>query len=404
MNLLRSISKYIAGFVFIFSGITKGIDPIGSMYKFSDYFTAVGVNASENLALMLGIILCLTEFIIGFSIMAGIRTKLAAWGLLIFMAFFTPLTFILAIFNPVTDCGCFGDALHMTNLQTFYKNLVISAFVVVVFIERDNYRDTGSLITQWVAAGTVSVIFILFVGHNFIHLPVVDFRAYSKGTNISEDMKIPEDAAVDQYETTLIYQKEGKSEEFTLDNYPSDDTSWVFIDQDSRLIKKGFTPPIHDFYLSDHEGNDLTDFVLSDPGLSLLMISKRLSAGDPEMLLAGFETGFELLSNSIGFYVITSSSAEELLEYSNGLNFLYADETTLKTIIRSNPGYIVLKEGVITEKWASIDLPAPDKIIRAVNNSYPVKRIDEYVKLSIIILLTILLALTFRSSVRKLTK
>ncbi|HUS87314.1 MAG TPA: BT_3928 family protein [Bacteroidales bacterium] len=404
MNILRSVSKYIAGFVFIFTGITKGIDPIGSMYKFADYFAALGVNGSGNLALLLGVILCLTEFIIGFSLLAGIRTKLAAWGLLIFMVFFTPLTFILAIYNPVTDCGCFGDALHMTNWQTFFKNLGLSAFVIVVFVERDNYKNSGSSITQWIAAVTVTFIFFLFVDHNYNHLPVVDFRPYSKGTNIPEDMKVPEGAPVDEYETTLIYEKEGLREEFSLDNYPSNDTTWVFIDQKSRLIRRGYTPPVHDINLSDLEGFDLTDSILTDPGLSLIMITKRLSAADQDALLNGFEAGFEVITNGISFYVITSSPTEEVLEYSNGLNFLFADETTLKTIIRSDPGYVVLKEGTITEKWASVDLPGSGEIIGAINNSYPVKVINEYVKLSIIILLTILLALAFSYTARKVTK
>ena len=138
MNILRTISRYFTGLVFIFSGLVKGIDPMGSMYKFIDYFTAFQLDALEPLAYILGILLCTAEFIIGFSIFTGIRIRIAAWGMLIFMIGFTPLTLVLAISNPVADCGCFGDAIHLSNWQTFYKNIILSVFTIIVFIERKN--------------------------------------------------------------------------------------------------------------------------------------------------------------------------------------------------------------------------------------------------------------------------
>ena len=143
------MARIFAGLVFIFSGLSKGVDPMGSMYKFIDYFTAFGLDSLNNLALVLGIILCTAEFIIGFAILTGIRIKEASWGLLIFMAGFTPLTLILAINNPVSDCGCFGDAIHLTNWQTFYKNILILLIVLIVFFERGKFKTISGKFTEW---------------------------------------------------------------------------------------------------------------------------------------------------------------------------------------------------------------------------------------------------------------
>ncbi|HKL66862.1 MAG TPA: BT_3928 family protein, partial [Bacteroidales bacterium] len=246
MTGIKQVSRYISGLVFIFSGLVKGIDPMGSMYKFIDYFTAFNMDALEPLAYVLGIILCTSEFIIGFAIITGIRMRIASWGLLLFMSGFTPLTLILAISNPVADCGCFGDAIHLTNWQTFYKNIVILVFAIIVFINRKSYRVISKPVTEWLVIAAMTVLFVLFTGYNRKHLPVVDFRPYKIGTDIREDMRIPEGAPADQFETTLIYEKNGEEKEFTLENYPADDTTWTFVDSETKLVKKGYTPPIHD--------------------------------------------------------------------------------------------------------------------------------------------------------------
>jgi len=276
MISIKIISRYISGLVFIFSGLVKGIDPMGSMYKFIDYFTAFHLDALEPLAYLLGVILCTSEVIIGFAILTGIRMRLAAWGLLIFMLGFTPLTLYLAIGNPVADCGCFGDAIHLTNWQTFYKNIIISVFVIMVFVNRKKYKTLSSASIEWTAIIIITAAFILFTQYNYRHLPLVDFRPYKTGTNIPENMIIPEGAPTDEYETTLIYEKDGEQKEFFLDNYPSDDTTWAFIDSKTKLIKAGYKPPIYDFSLITPEGQDLTDIILSDTGFNSLRLNRNL--------------------------------------------------------------------------------------------------------------------------------
>jgi uncharacterized membrane protein YphA (DoxX/SURF4 family) len=365
MRLLFNISRYISGLVFLFSGLVKGIDPMGSMYKFTDYFTAFGLASNDGISLTLGILLAATEFLIGFALITGIRYHAAAWGLLLFMSLFTPLTLILALTNPVSDCGCFGDAIHLTNWQTFFKNLVLMAFVIPAFIFRKRIKSADA-VSGWITASAVLLLFILFSLYNYRHLPVIDFRPYRPGVNIEEAMTIPDGAAVDEYETLLIYEKDGEQKEFTLENYPSGDDGWEFVDQKSTLISKGYTPPITDFILTSDEGYDLTSFLLDNQGISLLMISAGIEKADRDDLLKGFEIADICRGEGIDFWFVTSSSASGIPAEGSTFNHLFGDETMLKTIVRSNPGYLAINNGTITAKWSARDIPGPDTIIESL--------------------------------------
>ncbi|MEA1887220.1 MAG: DoxX family protein [Bacteroidota bacterium] len=404
MTYIKIISRYIAGLVFIFSGLVKGIDPMGSILKFIDYFTAFHLDALEPLAYVLTIILCTSEFIIGFAILTGIRMKAAAWGLLVFMLGFTPLTLYLAIANPVEDCGCFGDALVLTNWQTFYKNIIISVFVVVVFVYRKKYKTLSRPGIEWTAIIIVTAAFIVFTHYNYKHLPVVDFRPYRKGTDIHEKMTIPEGAPVDEYETTLIYEKDGEQREFTLENYPSDDTTWTFVDSKTKLIKEGYEPPIHDFSLVTPEGHDLTDIILNDTGFNLLMLSIKFSEADPEYIKKGIEAGLECRDKGIGFYILTSSAPDFIDDYSQELQIFYVDETTMKTIIRSNSGFMVVKEGIITKKWAGRNLPPGNELPEIIRESYPAKERNRTIVLILIMAGILLISYITNYIARKLNK
>lgn len=402
--MLRNLSRYISGFVFVFSGLVKGIDPMGSMYKFMDYFTAFQLDALQPLAYSLGLILCTAEFIIGFAILTGIRMKPAAWGLLLFMAGFTPLTLYLALANPVSDCGCFGDAIHLSNWQTFYKNIIISVFVVIVFVNRKKYKAVSGATAEWTMLAIITAAFILFVQYNYRHLPVVDFRPYRIGANIPEQMYIPDDAPADEYETTLIYEKNGKQEEFTLENYPADDTSWTFVDSRSRLVRKGYEPPIHDFSLVTPEGQDLTDIILSDESYSFIMLSIKFSEAERALVEKGIEAGMRCREEGISFYVLTSSGTAMIDEFEGELNIFYIDETTMKTIIRANPGFMVMKEGTISAKWAGRDLPPVDELPAIIRDSYPVESRSGTLRLAYIMAGILLISYISNFILRKLEK
>jgi uncharacterized membrane protein YphA (DoxX/SURF4 family) len=380
MKTLRLISRIIVGIVFIFSGTVKAVDPLGSAYKFSDYFQAFNLEFLKPFALPLAIILFTAEFISGFALLSGYRRKTGLWGVMILMLIFTPLTLILAITNPVSDCGCFGDAIHLTNWQTFWKNVVLMIMVVMLFADRKSIRQISTVKREWTIIITLITLFVVFSLLNLRYLQLFDFLPYKAGNNIEEGMKIPEGKPADEYLTTFIYEKEGVQKEFTIENYPADDSTWKFIDQKSKLVKKGYQPPIHDFSITTIEGEDLTDRILDDPGYTLLMISTKLSKADPENIKKGFELGAWCAAKGISFYVVTASGTDEIMGYGNRLTICTADETTLKTIVRANPGFMLLKSGTILAKWSCATVPPRELFtnemtagqVNRMNNKSPV--------------------------------
>jgi uncharacterized membrane protein YphA (DoxX/SURF4 family) len=357
MRSLITISRIIAGVTFIFSGFVKAVDPLGSTYKFQDYFQAFNIEFLKILALPLAIILCTAEFIAGFSVLTGIRIKTGIYGIIILMLIFTPLTFILALSNPVSDCGCFGDAIHLTNWQTFFKNIVLLIPAIILYINRNKIADMYTPLKGWLISGSVIVLFVLFNLFNLLYLPVIDFLPYKKGVKIAEKMSIPENAPADKYQSTFIYEKDGQRKEFDLTNYPANDTTWTFIDQKSILIEKGYIPPIHDFTLTTVEGEDITQDVLSYEGQTIFMICKKLSPVTPSQLASGYNLGKYCLNKGIRFYVLTASGSDDVRKQNRNYIFCTVDETTLKTMIRSNPGYMLLENGVIKGKWSWAGLP-----------------------------------------------
>jgi uncharacterized membrane protein YphA (DoxX/SURF4 family) len=372
MKILRIISRIIVGLVFIFSGAVKAVDPLGSAYKFSDYFQAFHLEFLQPFSLVPAIILFTAEFIAGFSVLSGYRHKSGIWGVMILMCVFTPLTLILAISNPVSDCGCFGDAIHLTNWQTFGKNIILLILVLVLFTGRNQARQLWTPLKEWIVISILTILFVIFSLLNLRYLQLFDFLPYKTGINIPVSMKIPEGKPVDEYLSTFIYEKDSVQKEFTLENYPADDSSWKFIDQKSVLIKKGYQPPIHDFRITNPDGRELTDIILTDPGYTLLMISAKLKKAGQKPLNKGFELGAKCLAEGINFYVVTASGSDEVMGYNNGLTICIADETTLKTIVRANPGYLMLKEGTIIGKWSWATIPPEEQF----SGDMPVKQVE----------------------------
>lgn len=363
MNFIKLASRIIIGLVFMFSGFVKAVDPLGSAYKFGDYFQAFNLGFMQPLALVLGIILCTAEFIAGFSVLSGYRIKTGIWGVMLLMIIFTPLTLVLALTNPVSDCGCFGDAIHLTNWQTFGKNLALLIPALFLFINRKNQAELCRPEKEWIAVISITVLFVIFSLLNLRYLQLFDFLPYRTGNNIPEGMKIPENAPADEYLTTFIYEKDGVQKEFTLENYPADDTTWVFVDQKSVLVKEGYIPPIHDFGISTIQGDDVTDWILSNPGYTILMISTKLDEADQAHLEKGFDLGEWCAREGLSFYVVTASGSDLARSYRNGLTFCTADEITLKTIVRSNPGYMLLRDGNIIGKWSWATLPPKENFV-----------------------------------------
>ncbi len=395
MKTITRISRITVGLVFVFSGFVKGVDPIGFAIKLSEYFTAFGMKFFDPLSLPLAIILCTVEFLAGIMLLSGSFNRLSAWLVSLFMAFFTPLTLILAINNPVSDCGCFGDAVHLTNWQTFIKNIIIVVFVILVFIKRnDNSASVRKKDGLFLTAVNL-VVFLVFIILNITQLPVIDFRPYKAGTDLLTSMSIPADAASDKYDIRFIYEKDGIQKEFTLADYPANDTSWKFIDQKSLLISRGYIPPIHDFVLVTNEGVDLTDEIVKSEGYTFLLVSKKIEESNQQKLKDGIEAGETALSNGIRFHILTSSSGDYAGNNISQQSLLYCDETTLKTIIRSNPGFLLIRNGVVAAKWSSATLPDfdkfkdPGRMAQSFLNHNRIREIITFTIFSVLVLISI---------------
>ena len=365
-QIILLVCRLLFGFTFIFSGFVKAVDPLGTAYKVNDYLVAFGMEDLAFLSLTCAFILITVEFCIGFCMTLGIFLKQTSWVAALFMLVMTPLTLYLAIADPVSDCGCFGDAIVLTNWQTFYKNVILDVILVAILICMRTYRPWLQPVPSFVAVGIGVIAGMGLQIHCYRHLPIIDFRPYKVGNNIAELMTIPEGMPADRYDISFIYEKDGVQKEFTLENYPADDSTWVFVEQKSVLVEKGYEPPIHDFSLTLPEMGDVTDLVLENPGYTFLLISTKLEDCDTGHLDEINSIHSFARDNGIAFYGMTASTDDviETFKAEHDLEFPIAtsDETMLKTVIRSNPGLVLLKNATVTGKWHYNDLPSPTEI------------------------------------------
>ncbi|MDE5421689.1 DoxX family protein [Ancylomarina sp. DW003] len=366
MKLIRTVSRLLVGFLFIFSGFVKATDPMGSTFKFKDYFVAFGMDSFEGIAFSLAVLLSVMEFTVGMLVLFNVYKKSSAWLALLFMLFFTPLTLILALTNPVTDCGCFGDALILTNWETFGKNIIILGFTLIVFFTRNKEKDKSSKLTH-----NLFFVFSLVIAlgsniYSYRHLPFIDFRPYHIGANVQDGMMIPEGAPVDEYKSLFKYEKDGVVKEFDESNYPWQDSTWRYVDVEQIKIKEGYKAPIHDFSISNNEYGDITDQVLSDASYTFLLVSRHLSDMNRSRQKDINELASWANNQSYNFICLTASTDDEINkfkeEFAVPYEFYATDEIQLKTIIRSNPGLVLLQNGTILNKWHWRDIPKTTEI------------------------------------------
>ncbi len=365
-------SRILLGLVFVFSGFVKAVDPLGSTYKIQDYLAAMGLDFFAPIALAVGIGLAAFEFILGVCLLLGTNLKTTSILTIIMMCFMTPLTLWIAIADPVSDCGCFGDALVISNWQTFWKNIVLMALAILVFKWKEYSPKLFTERTDWLIAICAGCFSILLSIYCYFNLPIIDFRPYKNGTNLIEAMQIPEDAEEDVIETILVYEKDGVQKEFSLSDYPKDDSTWTFVDSKHEIIKKGYEPPIHDFTMEDPDNGDIIEEVLDNPSYTFLMVCYRVEkamTNNKQKVNNIYQFAKE---NGYGFYCMTATGleTEEMREFKTemewgkdgeGYPFVNSDEITLKTIVRSNPGLVLIKNGTVVNKWSNKNLPTFDK-------------------------------------------
>ena len=374
INILLATARILFGITFVFSGFVKAVDPVGFAYKIEDYLISFQLLQFIPLALAFSVALILLELLVGVFILLGLYRKISTLLAVLFMAVMTPMTLYIAIANPVEDCGCFGDALVISNWSTFYKNIVLLSFALLLVFFHNRIKPFFSNKTKHFVLGFVFLFSLLFCLYNILYLPIMDFRPYKVGVNIPEQME-DDLSNGDVYENIYIYKKDGVEEEFTEDNFPWEDSTYTFVDYTSKLIKEGEKPLIDEFhiiaYSQDDSGafitsGDITDDVLDKP-IILFVVSLSLNKSSEKAMKQIVVLADHVANQNINLIIATSSDIKVVEEWhkkwdSPNVSYAQMDELTLKTIVRSNPGLLLLNKGTIQNKWSSRNLPSVSKL------------------------------------------
>ncbi|HTB05828.1 MAG TPA: BT_3928 family protein [Bacteroidia bacterium] len=354
--------RFLLGAVFIFSGFVKADDPLGFSYKLNEYFEAFGPSWkwAMPLSFPLACALPIIEMVIGLMVLIGARKKLTLWLLFLMDLFFTFLTYYTAHYNKVLECGCFGDAIPMTPWVTFWKDVVLLAMIGIIALFHKRYSPAfsskieSSFIVVFLAAS------ISFTYYCYNYLPVIDFRPYKIGTDIKKDMQgVPD---VLKYYYTLKNKKTNEVKEFEKfpENYQND---WDYLNNRTVTVKKGIEPKIKDFNIVSPDGTDYTDSVLNNPSYNLLLISSTIAVADKhdDVIKKVNDLAAECMKHHVKFICLTASSEGEINAYKDQYHvpypFFSTDETVLRTMIRSNPGLILLKAGIVIDMWHFHSMP-----------------------------------------------
>ena len=360
-KVLVNSCRLVLAVTFILSGFVKAVDPLGTQYKLNDYLEAMHLDAMvPDLATLAGsVLLAAMEFCLGVFLLFAIHRRLVSRLLVLVMGIMTALTVWIYIADPVSDCGCFGDAIVLTNGQTLLKNIILLAAAIVVALWPLDMMRFISKTNQWIVINYTAVFILIIEGYALYDLPQFDFRPYHVGANIMKGMEIPEGAEQPEFETTFIMEKNGERREFGLDNYP--DSTWTYIDTKTIQTKQGYVPPIHDFSMTSLDGEDLTEEILTNQGYTFLLVSPHLEDADDSQLDLINQVYEYAEDNGYPFYCLTASGEQGINRWRDitGAEYPYCltDETTLKTVIRSNPGMLLLKDGTIIRKWSHNRLP-----------------------------------------------
>ena len=362
MKILRNIFRILVGLVFVFSGFVKGVDPLGTVYRMDDYFIAFNIPWFTSFSLVLTIMLCTLEFILGISLLFNLWIRKTVWLLVPMMMFFTILTFFDAVYNLVPDCGCFGDALKITNIQTFVKNLFLMALALLIFAWRRKYRSL--LAPRW----EIMLLLVTIAGYAtmslqcYRHLPLIDFMAWKVGNKVNQTETKPV-----TFYVTYKNKHTGEEKEYVSPNYPWNDSTWlkVWIFKSQRVIdpnkNQGLVLRVEDQY-----GADYTASVLNNHDYQFILVAYDLTKSGTEGFHKILPLYKKAISDGYSFICLTNSLPAVIKKFrlANGTAFDYysSDDVVLKTMVRSNPGLILLKDGVVLAKWGFRDFPQYDEV------------------------------------------
>jgi len=376
MRKLLWFCRIFVGLLFIFSGLIKINDPLGFSYKLEEYFEVFHLGFLSSFALSMSIILCSLEVILGFALLIGVRAKSVAWGLLLLIIFFAFLTFYSAYFKVVQTCGCFGDAIPLTPWQSFTKDMVLLLLIIVIFINRKSIEPAFNKKTgdNLLIGSAIVAVGIGLYTYNF--MPVMDFLPYKVGANIPDEMKIPPGAKPDEFQITynLKNKKTGDTKVMSDKEYLSSniwkDNNWEVVGTpENKLIKKGYEPPIRDLSIQDAQGNNYTNELLSNPYNSFIVVAYDLNHTNVEAIGKLNAMAANLIHNfNTRTIMLTSNSAKDAEAFAKKnhlvMEVFYADEVPLKSMVRANPGVLLLKNGVILNKWHYHSVPKYEDLVK----------------------------------------
>lgn len=372
MKILITIARIFVGVLFIFSGFIKLNDPVGFRYKLQEYFSPEVLNLEflSPYALLIAIILVVVEVLLGVTLLIGYAKKLTLWLLLAMIVFFTFLTFYSAYFNKVTDCGCFGDAIPLVPWESFIKDVILLVLIIFLMVFQKHIHPLFTKVVRSIVVFAAFFASMIFAYHVLMHLPWLDFRAYKVGNNIAEGMEVPEGAPEAIFEYDWKFNIDGEEKVITTTGgYPQ--VEGEFIGYETRLVQEGYEPPVHDFTI-EKNGEDYTTKFLEMENL-IVIVSYNIDKTETE----GYGNIKRAVERALkaGYTVIgMTSSGEDVYNafakaYELPFDFYFTDETTLKTIIRSNPGIVSLNKGTIIQKLHYND--AEDLELKKLPNANP---------------------------------
>lgn len=359
MRALTQLARLAVGGLFIFSGWIKANDSLGFAYKLIEYFEVFGTEFFIPYAVPLAMFICIVEMILGVTLLIGAKPKLTLWLLLLMIIFFTFLTFYSAYFNKVTSCGCFGDFWKLTPWESFTKDLILLILIIVLFIGRENVQPIFGPKLEGTVVVIASIAAIAFPLYTYNYLPIKDYRPYAIGKNIPAQMKgVPDEL---KYRYKVKDKKTGEVK--VIDKLAADyELYYEFIEAVTEVTKKGVEPEIKDFSISNLNGDDYTQEIIENPDYNFLLICYDLDKTNKDVF--GKINDFAALckQDHVKFIALTASTKDQVERFKQEVNtnieFYSSDGTVLKTMIRANPGLMLLKAGTVQDMWHYHSIPA----------------------------------------------
>lgn len=403
MKALATISRVLVGLLFIFSGFIKANDPLGFSYKLAEYYHVFGLpDFLVDTALYQAMFICVLEIVLGFAVLMGTRMKITAPLLLGMIIFFTLLTGYTAVgnwffenpdngttlwwasllgFEPkgiyyMTDCGCFGEFIKLTPWQSFSKDVVLLILIIIIFVRRKHVRSIFSRNMQTNIIVSLSVLFTVFTVYCFMYLPAINFLNWQEGNDVAKMIYRPADAEKDSLVLTFIYKVDGVDTEFSYDDVMAQKIpeGAEFVDQNKKVIKEGWRPKIHDFKLQSADGSEYQDSVLQSNDFQLLVVSYNLEKARKKGLEKISKLAKEFIETDgkkVWGLTGTSLTEAEKVRHEHELifDFYNVDPKMLKSMIRSNPGLILMKGSVVIKAWPARSIPKPEKVRKIMSKN-----------------------------------